>query len=340
MSNITPDVAHAAKLWAIICMIGISLGVIASLWKTARVGTKSVLIGAHCFFIHPWFVALAWWKLFGFPYDVRLWVAFFVHDLGYVGKPNMDGEEGERHPELGAEIMHWLFDREDILNVDDDLTWYNFALLHSRFYAKKNALNVSKLCFADKLSFCLTPYWLYIPMATLTGEIDEYMKLAKAPTKWKAITRTEHDFYQNRDATLHLVVDDEGRSETVAANIRLDFDTFEEAEVHAATLNGRENAAQGKYAHANIATTSKRAWHANVADYMRKWTYEHVDGREDTWTPSVHDDEKKKLLNPLAWVNCAGCLWHGHREELIDLPDPIDLPIAGNICPNCKRMQL
>jgi len=42
-------------------------------------GTKSVLFGAHCFFIHPWFVAAAWWKLYGFPFDPRLWVRW--HDF-------------------------------------------------------------------------------------------------------------------------------------------------------------------------------------------------------------------------------------------------------------------
>src|SRR5271169_964683 len=75
-----------------------------------RIGTKSVLFGAHCFFLHPWFVAAAWWKLNGFPWDPRLWVAFFVHDIGYLGKANMDGTEGESHPEVGARIMHWWFD--------------------------------------------------------------------------------------------------------------------------------------------------------------------------------------------------------------------------------------
>lgn len=70
-----------------------------------KIGTKSVLFGAHQFLIHPWFVALGWWKLYGFPFDPRLWVAFFVHDLGYIGKPNMDGPEGERHPVFGASIM-------------------------------------------------------------------------------------------------------------------------------------------------------------------------------------------------------------------------------------------
>ena len=75
-----------------------------------KIGTKSVLFGAHCFFLHPWFVAAAWWKLYGFPWDPRLWVAFFVHDIGYLGKPNMDGPEGERHVEVGARIMSFLFD--------------------------------------------------------------------------------------------------------------------------------------------------------------------------------------------------------------------------------------
>ncbi|HWY35166.1 MAG TPA: hypothetical protein VNX68_11010, partial [Nitrosopumilaceae archaeon] len=73
------------------------------------VGTKSVLFGAHCFFLHPWFVAAAWWKLYGFPWDIRLWIAFFVHDIGYIGKPNMDGEEGERHVLFGADLMYRFF---------------------------------------------------------------------------------------------------------------------------------------------------------------------------------------------------------------------------------------
>jgi len=50
-----------------------------------KVGTKGVLFGGHCFFIHPWFVALAWWRLYGFPFDPKLWIAFFVHDIGLLG---------------------------------------------------------------------------------------------------------------------------------------------------------------------------------------------------------------------------------------------------------------
>lgn len=130
-----------------------------------KIGTKSVLFAAHCFFIHPWFVALAWWKLYGFPFDPRLWVAFFVHDLGYIGKPNMDGAEGEMHPYWGACLMGAFF----------GLEWFEFTLYHSRFLAKRNNAQYSRLCVADKMSFQLTPAWLYLPMVRLTGEIKEYM---------------------------------------------------------------------------------------------------------------------------------------------------------------------
>lgn len=152
-----------------------------------KIGTKSVLFGAHCFFIHPWFVAYSWYKLYGFPFDPRLWFAFFLHDIGYIGKPNMDGEEGERHPYLGARIMSFLFDKKvKILRTWLDgsvyeitisgTAWYNFTLYHSRFLAKKNGERYSKLCVADKLAIYYTPSWLYLPMVKFTGEIKEYMK--------------------------------------------------------------------------------------------------------------------------------------------------------------------
>ena len=134
-----------------------------------KIGTKSVLFGAHCFFLHPWFVAWAWWKLYGFPCDPRLWVAFFVHDLGYLGKPNMDGDEGEQHPTFGARIMGVLFGQE----------WHDFTLLHSRYFAKKIGRQPSRLCIADKLAIALTPAWLYLPLARATGEVKEYMAQAR-----------------------------------------------------------------------------------------------------------------------------------------------------------------
>lgn len=138
-----------------------------------NIGTKSILFGAHQFFIHPWFVAWAWWQLYGIPADFRLWIAFFVHDLGYWGKPNMDGPEGETHVEWAADLMGKLFGHK----------WRDFCLYHSRFYAKRDGKHFSRLCVADKYSFVLTPKWLYLPLVKATREIHEYMDLAKVRTE-------------------------------------------------------------------------------------------------------------------------------------------------------------
>lgn len=137
-----------------------------------KIGTRSILYGAHCWILHPWFVAVAWTRLNGFPLDPRLWVAFFTHDLGYWGLPNMDGPEGERHVEWGANLMGRLFGP----------SWREFCLYHSRFYAKRDGRPFSRLCVADKLAIVYTPWWLYLPMVRATGEIHEYMDLAKMRT--------------------------------------------------------------------------------------------------------------------------------------------------------------
>lgn len=149
-----------------------------------KTGTKSILFGCHCFFLHPFFVAAGWWKLYGFPWDPRLWVAFFVHDLGYIGKVNMDDDEGEKHVYLGADIMDWLF----------GLAWYNLCFFHSRFWSKRCNMSPSRLCFADKLAFTITPKWLYKLQAYASGEIHEYMRIANDPDKVKYADQRSSSF--------------------------------------------------------------------------------------------------------------------------------------------------
>lgn len=178
-----------------------------------RTGTKSILFGAHAFWFHPWFVALAWWELYGFPFDPRLWIAFFVHDLGYWGKEKMDDVEGESHPWPGALLIHsWIdsghrwqhlhefgeglsrierrhhiFQRGSRQQVLADFLkvptgrWTDLCLYHSRFLAKRYGQPPSRLCAADKLAFSLTPKWLYLLMASASGEIREYMSDAADP---------------------------------------------------------------------------------------------------------------------------------------------------------------
>jgi hypothetical protein len=156
-----------------------------------RTGTKSVLWGAHCFFIHPWFVALAWWKLYGAPRDPRLWVAFFVHDLGYWGKRNMDDAEGERHVEWGALVMLRLFGP----------AWHDLCLFHSRYYAKRYGRPYSRLCVADKLAITLEPWWLYLPRVIASGEIREYLAYARGQVETAHGDAAESD-YARQSATI------------------------------------------------------------------------------------------------------------------------------------------
>jgi hypothetical protein len=142
------------------------------------IGTRSLLFGVHQFVLHPLFLALAWWKLYGAPINPRLWVAFIVHDWGYWGKHDMDGDDGQTHPELGGRIMTRLFGPE----------WGDFTRLHSRYYAKRERREPSPLCAAAKLVLAVTPIWLYLMLARASGEVAEYMSLA-----------ARHNFYTGSD---------------------------------------------------------------------------------------------------------------------------------------------
>jgi hypothetical protein len=170
-----------------------------ALWAflSAPIGTRSVLLGAHCIFLHPFFVARAWCKLYGFPLDPRLWFAFFLHDVGYIGQPNMDGPEGERHPIFGARIMGFLFDSYDEYLGRGSREWYDFVLLHSRHFAKKLGRPFSRLCVADKLAFCVTPKWLYLPMVKFTGELDEYLANAKFGASKGVVNTTPSEWWDS-----------------------------------------------------------------------------------------------------------------------------------------------
>lgn len=132
-----------------------------------RVGTKSLLFGVHQFLLHPIILFIAWWQVYGFPGDVRLWIAFVIHDWGYWQSPNMDGPEGEKHVEWAAGVMRRMFGNE----------WGDFCLYHSRFYSKRDNHRFSKLCVADKQVIAIEPWWLYLPRCVASGELREYMQI-------------------------------------------------------------------------------------------------------------------------------------------------------------------
>jgi len=149
------------------------------------IGTKSVLYGAHQFLLHPLFVAWGWWLLYGFPFDPRLWIAFIIHDLGYIGQPNLDGPEGKMHPNWAARFMDRWFGE----------SWGDLCFLHSRSMARWARRPPSRLCMADKMVTSLTPAWLYLPMARATGELEEYMGVWKGTFTPEAKDLTPEQWY-------------------------------------------------------------------------------------------------------------------------------------------------
>lgn len=133
--------------------------------KWFPVGRRSLLFGVHQFLWHPWTVYKAWCRLYGRP-GWREVVCIFIHDWGYWCVPNIDGPEGQRHPEWGARIARrWLGD-----------AYGDLVLYHSRHYARLHGKAPSKLCWADKLSILYEPKWFYLLRATLSGEIREYRR--------------------------------------------------------------------------------------------------------------------------------------------------------------------
>jgi hypothetical protein len=98
-----------------------------------------------------------------------LWASFFVHDIGYLGKTDIEGPSGETHVYAGARVMTRLFGP----------VWGEFCLRHSRYWAHSHGGGLSRLAAADKLAFVLTPSWLYLPMARATGELSEYIAVSQ-----------------------------------------------------------------------------------------------------------------------------------------------------------------
>jgi hypothetical protein len=158
-----------------------------------KVGTKSLLFGVHQVLLHPVFVALAWRKIYGrWPWARAIWAAILVHDWGYWGCSDMDGEEGKQHPLLGARLMERWYGAD----------YGKFCKYHSRSLARLDRVNPSELCAPDKLAILFYPEWLYLLLARASGELREYMKNADTPAgralgidastpqRWLATTRS------------------------------------------------------------------------------------------------------------------------------------------------------
>lgn len=143
-----------------------------------KVGTKSVLFGVHCIIWHPLTVALAWFMYYRrWPQAQWQWIGILVHDIGYWGCNDMDGECGSLHPWMGAQIAKQLVDKKDRRKVSDLIRG------HSATYARINKIPLSDLYAPDKISVLYDPIWFYLLRARLSGEIHEFKQNAPEPIR-------------------------------------------------------------------------------------------------------------------------------------------------------------
>ncbi len=135
-------------------------------------GLRSIIIGMHNPIIHGLLVVLAWRKIYRKSPSLKELICILLHDIGYIKQDFIDGN-GDKHPELGAKICGWLFGKK----------YYILCITHSRNYAKKLNLPLSKLGYADKYSVILIPNLIYKPLIYLGGEAEEYHRTTKT-RKW------------------------------------------------------------------------------------------------------------------------------------------------------------
>ena len=140
-----------------------------------KIGTKSILWGIHNPIIHTFFVTVAWIIIYRTLPNLAEFVAIIIHDLGLWGQPNIDGPEGERHPEVVFDkVKDYACKYHQRRHSDFLIKVANLVIGHSGWYAAKHGLPLSKLYYADKLANALYPTTLYLLLGILSGEIKEY----------------------------------------------------------------------------------------------------------------------------------------------------------------------
>lgn len=145
-----------------------------------KLGTKSLLYGSHQFIWHPIQATMAWIALFKRLPTWREMICIIIHDWGYWGCPNLDGEEGKKHPEWAAKWAASHLDEPRHRKLwqtpgghKDLYEFHNLCLYHSRHYAKSQYEEPSMLCWADKYCIKYDPWWFYLARVHLSGEIKE-----------------------------------------------------------------------------------------------------------------------------------------------------------------------
>ena len=161
-----------------------------------KMGTRSVLYGVHQIFWHPLTVAAAWRRLYGAWPKWWEWVAICLHDVGYVGKSEMDSADGITHPELGARLTKKIVGLCSSKSRAEEA--FRLSLYHSSHYARVAGQPVSRLYLPDKASILVEPEWLYLLRARLSGEIREYVARESEKVGFELTVRAWLSLYKEK----------------------------------------------------------------------------------------------------------------------------------------------
>jgi hypothetical protein len=234
-------------------------------------GTKSLLFGVHQFILHPIFVALAYWHLYGFPWDPRLWLAILVHDWGYWGKPNMDGPEGEKHVELGAAIMGRLFDR--------GIAGFEYQEWHH------GGKGVPWRVGTEEFNRLRLDGWRIFYIGCSMTVLDRPIHRRT----WRNFCRyhSRHTAKQEGQPFSRLCVADKLSIFLMPAWLYLPLARMTgelSGYMGRAKPRAEQNAALTAYERRRLTSPHACKWFAGLQAYMRRWVDQHKDGAEDTWT--------------------------------------------------------
>ena len=136
-----------------------------------RLTWRSYIIGMHNPTIHGLAIVKAWIKLYYKLPSPKEAFCIVFHDIGYLWQNKIDGPE-DKHPEFGARLCGLM-----------GKSYFEMCICHSRVYAKKYTLDLSKLGYADKASLLMLPNWLFKNMIWIGGEASEYHRTTKT-RKW------------------------------------------------------------------------------------------------------------------------------------------------------------
>ena len=137
-----------------------------------KTGLRSYLVGMHNPLLHAIMIIIAWIRIYHNLPTIKELICILFHDIGYITQTTIDGFDN-KHPELGAWLCGSMLGRKHFV----------LCIAHSRVYAKKLGISLSKLGYADKASILIFPNWLFKRIILIGGEAEEYYQTSKT-RKW------------------------------------------------------------------------------------------------------------------------------------------------------------